>query len=248
LASGAVYAYVGTRIAQRRVQREAQLPLVAFATWWHALAGVTLLAAVCAALAAFGQLDHDLFVAVSYGNLFLIALALAGLVYYLLYLYSGIRRWWKLLVPVYYAYAIFLVYFVRAHRPSGYEVRRWGLAIAYEIPVERDPLFLAVLLLLVLPPILAALAYLSLLRHASGRTLRYRIAIVSTALLLWFGSTLAASVSGLSQSDTWQLASRCIGLGATLSILAAYYPPAWLRRRLGVVSIEEPLPDAPRAG
>ncbi|MCI0574245.1 MAG: hypothetical protein L0Y66_26235, partial [Myxococcaceae bacterium] len=60
--------------------------------------------------------------------------------------------------------------------------------------------------------------------------------------------------TGVNTNDTWQLASRAIGLAAAFAILLAYHPPPFVRQRLGVRSITDDAgtteslraPEAPR--
>lgn len=65
---------------------------------------------------------------------------------------------------------------------------------------------------------------------------RYRIGMVSGTLVLWFSSSITASLVGLSRNEAWSLASRFISLTAALLILIAYRPPGPLRRRLEAAS------------
>ncbi|HEX2066275.1 MAG TPA: hypothetical protein VHI93_05615 [Candidatus Thermoplasmatota archaeon] len=219
----------------------ARLSLLAFAAWWFALATVTAIGGMASLLAAWDALDPDLYIASTYYNLCALSIGLAGLLQYLLFLFTGKASWWKLLLPAYSAYLLFLIYVIRSHQPSGIELRRWNVSVHYEIPLAGDPLFTLAILLLVAPQMLGALAYFLLAFKARERTLKYRITLVSLSLLVWFGTALVASGTGLSESDGWQLASRAIGLSAAACILAAYYPPRPLRRRYGLVSIDEPL-------
>lgn len=240
-ASGAVFGYVGVRLGQREVDLASLLPRTAFAAWWLGLAAVTLLGAATTLAAAFGRLGTDLYVALTYYNIMVLAVALAALLYYLLHLYTGRTGWWKSLVVGYSAYLVFLLYFIHSHDPVGVHVGRWTVELEYAVPLEDDPLLLPVVFLLVGPQILASVAYLSLVRRVHERTLRYRIVTVATSLILWFGSALVGPLVGASDSDVPQVVSRAIGLAAALCILAAYYPPRILKRRYGLVSIREPV-------
>ncbi|MCA1819919.1 MAG: hypothetical protein ABR562_03865 [Thermoplasmatota archaeon] len=246
LASGVVYAYVGHRIGQRRVVGEAALPLGAFAIWWQSLAAITIITALATIAASFDWLDADLYVALSYFTLMLLSVGLGCLLHYLVFLFTGRLRWWRPIVAAYAAYLVFLIYVVRSHLPMGVERQRWQIAVHYERPLAGDPLFAWAVVLLIAPPLLSALAYGSLAYRVRERALRYRITVVAASILVWFGSALAASLSGYDNSDGWQLGSRLIGLAAALCILAGYYPPRPLRRRFGLVSIEEPVAASPR--
>jgi hypothetical protein len=117
-------------------------------------------------------------------------------------------------------------------------VGRWGTTVAYRSQIT-GPLFLLILLLLVVPQILAGLAYFTLYFRVQDATQRYRILLVSWSIVIWFGSALVASFAGLSNYDWWQIVNRLIGLAATLTILTAYRPPRWIKRRYGIASIGE---------
>lgn len=236
IVSAAVYAFVGMRIGRRSVRPDMRGPLTAFSLWWVLLATTTGITALLGVWAAFLPLDVDVYVAFLYGGLFLLAGALGCLLYYLVFLFTGRRGAWTFLAPAYYAYAVFLVYFIRKHHPSDLQVEGWTLSIGYERPLAQDALFMVVVVLLVAPQILAALAYLSLAFRVRERTPRYRIIMVSLALLVWFASALIATSRGVSGTDAWQVTSRLIALAATVAIYWAYYPPGILRRRFGILS------------
>lgn len=245
LAAGAVYAFIGLRLAQRRVGPDAQLAATMFSAWWFGLAATTVIGAVQSLAGAFGLLSLPLAVTLMHVNLLVICIALLGLLYYLVYLFTGKRRAIVPLTLFYVLYYPLLVYFVVASDPIGVEVERWRVTLDYAQDI-RGPLYVAVLLLLIAPQILGAIAYLTLYVRVKERTLRYRIALVSLSIIVWFGSALAAAFTGINQNDDWQIASRAIGLAAALTILMAYYPPGFLKRRFGLTSVSEDA--APPAG
>ena len=101
------------------------------------------------------------------------------------------------------------------------------------------PFFTLMAIMLVFPQIIGSLAYFTLYFRVKEPTQKYRVALVSWSIIVWFLSSFIASISGLSQYDWWQILSRLIGLGATLTILVAYQPLNWIKTRLGVSSIVE---------
>ena len=209
-----------------------------FIVWWYALAATTLSGAVLSLLGALGIVKLSLFVTVTIVNLLATCVALFGLMYYLLYLFTGNRR---LLVPLtlfYIAYYGFLVYYVLASEPVSVSVDRWRATLVYQNEI-RGPLFLAVLLLLVLPQIIGSLAYFTLYFRIKNPTQKYRVLLVSWSIIIWFLSAFLASIAGLSQFDWWQVASRLIGLSAALMIRFAYEPPSWVKQRYNVLSIAD---------
>lgn len=242
--AAAVYAYVGDRLRRRRVSEEARLAAQLFSLWWLALAGATAITGLTHLAGALGNTDLALHVTLTSVNLLLICAALWGLLYYLVYLFTGRKGAVVPLSVFYAAYYVSLVYYVTSSHPAAVELRRWQAALVYEQPLA-GPLFTALVLLLVVPQIVGALAYFTLFFRVRDRTQRYRIGVVSWSIVLWFGSALVAAAAGLGQNDAWQVASRAIGLGAALAILMAYEPPGFLKRRLGVASITDPPPAHP---
>ena len=237
--SATIYGYVAARLSQRTISNPgAQFAWQLFGLWWYCLAATTLVSGFLHLLGAFSLVSLPLFVALTYVNLLLICIALWGLLYYLVYLFTGSRR---ILVPLtifYVLYYVLLVYYITASVPARVEITRWTTQLVYARPIT-GPFFSLVLILLVFPQILASLAYFTLFFRVREATQRYRVLLVSWCIILWFGSAFVASVTGLSQEDWWQILSRLIGLGAALGILFAYFPPGIIRRRFGIASISE---------
>lgn len=237
--SASIYYYVGRVLSRRRVASpDARLAWTLFVVWWYALASSTLIGALLSLLGAFNITELPLFITLTQVNLLAVCIALYGLMYYLLYLFTGSRR---LLVPLtlfYIGYYILVIYYVQSRLPVGVTVGRWNATLQYELPAS-GPLFLIVLLLLIFPQVIGSLAYFTLYFRVKTPTQKYRILLVSWSIIVWFMSSFLASISGLSQQDWWQITSRLIALSASLTILLAYDPLPWIRRRLGVSSIAE---------
>ncbi len=239
IASAAIYGYVAARLSQRTISDPgARFAWQLFGLWWYCLAATTLLGGILHLLGAFNIVSLPLFVALTYVNILLICIALWGLLYYLVYLFTGSRRFLILLTIFYVLYYVLLVYYITASDPARVEITRWRTQLVYAHPLT-GPFFTLALVLLVFPQILAALAYFTLFFRVREATQRYRILLVSWCVILWFGSAFAASAAGLSREDWWQIVSRLIGLGAAMGILFAYLPPAIIRRRFGIASIAE---------
>jgi hypothetical protein len=234
-----IYFYIGRVLSQRhQTTSGASLAWLMFVTWWYALALATLSGGVLSLLGAFGIIGLPLFTTITIINLLTTCVALFGLMFYLLYLYTGKA---SLIWPVgvfYFFYYGFVVYFVEAGDPVGVIVNRWNTSLEYQNTI-RGPLFLIAIVLLVFPQILGSLAYFMLFFQVRAKTQKYRILLVSWSIIIWFLSAFLASIAGLSQQDWWQITSRLIGLAAALTILFAYQPPSWIKRRFGVVAIAE---------
>lgn len=238
LAAG-VYYYVGHSLRKRRViSSEARLAWILFVVWWYALAASTFTGGLLSLLGAVGVTSLPLFLTVTQLNLLAICLALFGLLYYLLYLFTGSRKWLAPLILFYVVYYGLLVYYLSWSVPVGVSIGRWGTSLVFQ-KQQISPLVSLVLFLLVIPQIIGSLAYFSLFFRVKEATQKYRVALVSMSILVWFLSALLGSLAGLSKFDWWQIASRLIGLAATLTILLAYKPLPWLKQRLGVLSIAD---------
>jgi hypothetical protein len=237
--SAVIYYYVGTVLRRRHSSSaDTRLAWRLFVVWWYALAASTFSGAALSLLGAFGIVGVPLFITITLMNLLATCVALYGLMFYLLYLFTGNRKLIGPLSLFYIAYYAFLVYFVEASSPIGVNVGRWSATLAYQNQI-RGPLFLIALSLLVFPQIIGSLAYFTLYFRLKTATQKYRIVLVSWSIIIWFLSAFLASISGLAQYDWWQILSRLIGLSASLTIMFAYQPPVWIKRYFSVTSIAE---------
>lgn len=234
-----IYFYVGRVLSQRQqTSSGANMAWLMFVTWWFALALATLLGGILSLLGAFGIIGLPLYTTIFIMNWLTTCIALMGLMFYLMYLYTGKT---SLIWPIgifYFLYYGMIVYFIEASDPIGVTINRWNTSLEYE-NVIRGPLFYVTLFLLVSPQIIASLAYFVLFFRVKSKTQRYRILLVSWSIIIWFLSSFLVSISGQSQQDWWQVISRLIGLIAALTILFAYQPPSWIKRRFGVAAIAE---------
>lgn len=241
LGSAGIYAYVGSQIAGRTVSSAARLASAMFAIWWYGLAGVSFISGVLNLCAAAGLRDLNLWLTFGMFNLLLLCAALGGLLYYLVFLYTGSRRALAPLAAFYALLYVALMYLVNLATPTHIEIGRWRAEVKYVEEFNQAYAILFVILLLV-PQMLAALAYFSLFFQTTDLTQRYRIALVSGAIVLWFGVSLAVGFVGgreFSESDIWQVLSRVLSLLAPFMILVAYKPPKAWKRRFGLRSVEE---------
>ena len=239
LLAAAIFAYVGYRLSRRPVSPDAQRAAELFAAWWGALAAATLTSAVQHLLAGLDRLTLPLHVVLVLFNILAICVALWGLMYYLLYVATG---WNRSFWPLTFGYAWFfvmLVYVITASRPVDVGVEAWRVRTVFENPIDPTLQWMLVLLL-ILPAAFAALAYLFLFLRVHDRTQRYRILLVSLSILVWFMSPLVATLANVTGGAAWPIVSRLVGLLAAWTIFLAYYPPGWVRARLGVHGLEAP--------
>lgn len=233
-----VYAYVGRRVGRRTVSKDARLALTLFSTWWYALAASSLVSASQVLLYQGNALDPQVFAVLGQINLLLIMVALWGLLYYLIYVYTGSK---KALLPLslfYGAFYVVLLFLFPLSAPERLTDDGWSVSAepAVELSTAAG---LILVLVLIGPQILAGVAYFRLYFTVEDRSQRYRIALVSWSIIVWFGLAIVASVAGVGDQVWWQLTSRLLGLAAALTILAAYQPPAWVRRRYGIQGLLE---------
>jgi hypothetical protein len=244
LVAASIYAYVGWRLSKRLISSsEARLAWGSFTVWWYGLAITTLIGGFQNLFGALGLTILPLFVTATYINLLVICIALWGLLYYLIYLFTGNSR---LLVPLaifYIIYYVLLLYYITASIPESINVGHWRTTVAYRTP-QTGPFFVILIVFLLLPQIIGGLAYFTLYFRVTEATQKYRILLVSWSIIVWFLSPVAALAGGLAQQDWWQLASRLIGLAAALTILMAYLPPRWLKQRYGIISLPDERQEA----
>jgi hypothetical protein len=237
--SASIYSYVGWRLSKRTISSsEARLAWGLFAVWWYGLATTTLIGGLLNLFGAVGLTNLPLFVTATYLNILVICVALLGLLYYLIYLFTGNRRVLLPLAVFYIIYYILLVYYITASIPSDITVSRWSTTLVYRTP-PTGTFFILLLVFLLLPQLIGGFAYFTIYFRVSDVTQKYRVLLVSWSIIVWFLSPFIALAGGLAQEDWWQFASRFIGLAAALTILMAYLPPQWLRQRYGIISLRD---------
>jgi hypothetical protein len=236
LVVASLYTFVGRRLSQRQVSPESQLAATMFSVWWFSLGAITLVTAAMSLMGAAGVDDLAVYITVTHLAIIILCVALAGLLYYLAFLFTGKRGVMGPIVVFYVLYYVFLVAFVTYSGPDRVEVKRWGTTLHYADPIG-GPVLIVLLLATLLPIIAGALAYFSLLFRVRDRSQRYRIALVAGTLLAWFMSSLLSSFTGINQAEWWQFVSRLIGAAAALLILWAFDPPRWVQHLLGVRSV-----------
>ena len=234
-----IYAYVGWRLSKRIVTSlEAQIAWRSFTLWWYGLAVTTLIGGMLNLLGALGLINLSLFVTAAYINLQISCLALLGLFYYLIFLFTGKSGWLKPLVILYTIYYILLVYYMTASNPVRVTLEPWSATLAYRIP-PTDPIIVLLVVMLFVSQIIGGLAYFTLYFRVTNSTQKYRILLVSWSIILWFIIPFVGIAAELEGEDWWELTSRTLGLAAALTILMAYLPPQWLKQRYGITSLTD---------
>lgn len=236
LALGMMLVYVSVaRIVAKRpsTSSASQRALRSFTAWWLGLALVTGAGGARNALAAVGIVERDAHIAVTLLSLPLLVGALGGLLSYLVYLHTGNPRWHAWIVGGHVLLGVFFLGLVVWMSPQAVVVHDWSAPFVYEREPPSAVLVVAMMLILV-PVLLASMAYFLLIFRTDDRMARYRIATVSGAFLFWFGTAGLAALVQANEWYWWPLVSRGIALVATLCVLAAYRPPRKIRERLAL--------------
>jgi len=250
LVTGIVYAYVARLILARHPSADARVANYAFATWWAGFGAVEFLLSAYQFPVSLGYRDVAVITTVLYLLFILISAAIWGLVYYLVYLYTGSSRAFWPVTVFYGALAVGLVYLISWIDISGFDAQ--GNIVCRESAVSCNtllPPWVSILLGLALsaPIVAAAIAYGTLYFRTTERTQRFRIGVVAGSFFLWFGWSTVSSLIGISTrasklqqegdpslQHTLALVNATIALVVPVLIVLAYRPPMWLRARLGV--------------
>src|SRR5215216_1971242 len=124
--SAGIYFYVGWVLSRRHSSTaDSRLAWRLFVVWWYALALSNLISAAQSLLGGLGLIGLPLFTTFTLLNLLAICVALYGLVFYLLYLFTGSRKVLGPLSVFYISYYTLLVYYVQASIPMNVVVERW---------------------------------------------------------------------------------------------------------------------------
>ena len=236
--SGLVYAYVGRVTSRRKIGGEAQLAVALFSVWWFTLSAITATGAVTRLLAYGGVFDLGLHSTILHVAIVALVAAFWALEYYLVYLFTGSRRW---LAPISVYYGVLylaILYMIVWRQATGIDVvdGRVVWSYAHEVPRAAGA---AIGIALIAPTIVGAIGYARLFFRVDDATQRYRIGLVSGTIILWFSTSLVAIGFGFSADAWWTQVSRFFGLVAALLILAAYRPPSFIRRKYGIEPVQE---------
>ncbi len=264
-ALGAVAAFLYFGVAwlqsRRRVHAPAQGALRGFIIWWAGLGALGLLTLFFTfgpGIESYGLGVVRLVIYALLGGIFVM---LAGLAYYLLYLYTGRPRTLWYIAGYYALMMVLLVYLIEGFDPHIADnavhlmAGESGEVIFHthrEPPAWASATFS---LGIVGPPLAAALAYALLYFRTHDKTARFRIALVSTGFVLWFAYSAVGALAALvtdstTQSFTQQLVGQFLGVLAAALTLVAYNPPRRLQDRFGLRRVDQAAIDVrelPRA-
>lgn len=215
------------QLAWRRAPRgEGRLAGRMLALWWFGAGVVVLVEAARGLLAAAGVLDPGVHEALLHLHALPLSVGLCGLLYHLAYLYTGNARLLRPLAATCAALFVLVTFTYASLGPWRVARTAWGVRME---PASPDPVLGFVLAAaFATPALVAAAAYLRLYGRVPTAEQRYRVATVSAAFLALSGMLLAGLAGG-----AWSPAVHAApALAAAVLAVAAYRPPAWVRRRL----------------
>ncbi|GEM_PF-2603228 len=220
LAGAVLLALAGWRTARRATTPEASA-LRAFAAFWLGAAAYAAADATWTLLHLAGLRTLPIDLAIQQAKLLSLCGSFAGLVCYLLVIFTG-RPGARWLVGAGYvglvgAWATYLGW----RGPIGHHENEWSLVLDFARP-QVAPVWAALVVLLLGPPLLAALGYASLLRLARDRDARRRVLLTSGSLVLFFVPEILVVLNG--PTPTWRLVEHFLGLVAAAGIFAATRP------------------------
>lgn len=244
--TGVVYLLVGVRLASRSVPQDAASASRLFALWWFGVGLYTLSGVVQLAFYRSGVRDIVLHMTIVFSALLIVFIALWGLVYYLLFVYTGDERLLPATLAFYVVLYVAVVYYIVQSAPQAVAMQGGEVVVLYRDPPEglAERLLVGVV---VGVPLLSAGAYASLLLRAEGRSQRYRIALVSATILVWLGVGLLINLFFGFDTVIAHIVSRAIGLLAAVVVLSAFFPPRWVQERFDVETVRG-FPERPGLG
>lgn len=232
----ALFAYAALLVRGRHAEGARQRALVAWSTWWLGAAAVFGLNGLQTLAGLLGFVDPFLHTTFHYLRALPIVIALAGLAYYIRYLYTGKE---PRLVPFVFAYLLVyllsLAYFVSL-APDGVEITDWE--VRARAHPERAPLLSILFAVALAVPILGGLGlYASLFFRLREPTPRYRVGLVSAGLGIFFLTILVGFLLRLEREPWFPIAYELAGLVSAAMVVLAYRPPAFVRRRWGIEAL-----------
>jgi hypothetical protein len=225
---GALFAYAGRTIAQRKVGVEARRAARGFSTWWYAIGFLVGVEGARGIVASYGLLSISAvttaFLVIWYVWVIVLSAAMWGLLVYVAYLYRGTRTIAAPLAFFYSAWAAIAIWQTARAGPM-FVPSEFVTLVVYETPLASW-VEIAFFAFLYLPQLVGIALYLGLFRRVTTRPARARLLAIGLGLAVWLGANLVAGVLDLIETSEWQVAKRVLGLAVSIVILASYGPPA----------------------
>lgn len=213
LVVGSGYLAAGALIVDRRKPLSA-----AFAAFWLGVGGYAVAEALWVIEGLMGGGSLAVGLLVLQVKIVCVVAAFAGLVTYLVGVYTASPAATRTTLLAYAGVLVVVEWVYALRQPVGVRPGTWGLQLVYAVP-SVEPWWTTMLAVLMLPPALAALAYLSLARFAHEPALRRRIIVTGASLLLFFVPTFLAWRAG--GWPWWGLTEKLLGAATAVLMLVA---------------------------
>jgi len=228
----AAFCWVGAALARRSpVSQNSRTASIMFAVWWLGLAASGFFAGIDKLVVALGDPPLSLIVGSQMLSFTALCAALAGLIYYLTFLYTGREQAFWPLVIAYAAYCLWQLRVMATLNPVGVWQTDWQVGLRYEHARDLTGAIVSFVLLLG-PQLLASLALFLVVRRLPRGILRLRVLVIAVGILLWMGSTVVTALSGVSGRLSTMIFQALLGILVGVTVLWVHQPPAWLRSRL----------------
>lgn len=240
LVVGILYALVATRIRTRASALPSARALLMFRLWWMGISGLFLGVGVSGALHGLGVEDAAIHFALAVASILGLCAGFWGILYYVTYLFSG--RTGAFYPYLAYCVGVFLV-LVYGLTQGTTQAEAWRVGVS-RLEVPTGPIMTEAVIALLVPVVIACAFYFSLYFRLDDPLQRYRVGLTSAGFIVWFGSAIVASLLGFADAAWWRPVGLSIGVGASLLVALAYFPPRTLReksRRRGEAAPEVPL-------
>jgi hypothetical protein len=217
--TAATFFSIALLLHRRHVRGDLRGAMTMFAVWWWCVGFQQVIAATRIVLWS-GELPLSLHVGLSLASTAALAMGLAALLSYLLYLFTGRDVLWWPLVVLYGLYFGWYVTLIAGLEPVAVEAAAWGVTYLYASP-PSESLVLSFLAFLVGPQLVAGLALVVLAMRLPPSLARLRMTVVAAGVLLWFGSALITPATGF-EGPGWGAVRMLIPLVVGLSVLLVY--------------------------
>jgi hypothetical protein len=238
LVEAAIFFVVAGVLSRRRVSTDTRPAHLAFMAWWIGIGVTSVVTGALVLLYAGNDLSLWVYATMEQANVLVLTIALFGLMFYLAFLYAGSTRFTPYILLYYAAFYVGLEALINWSPPTGIQDNGWSLVATMSKAAPALPpwVIATFVVTLLVPQVLGAAAYALLYRRAEDSTQRFRIALVSASIVLWFGAPLLAYASG-QVGIASNIVSQVIAIAASLTILLAYAPPRWMRARWNLRSV-----------
>ena len=225
---GVAYLAVGAKV-HRRSRREGQPALAWFAAFWVGIGAYGVVEALWMWAEILGGAPWPLALLVLHVKIVATTVGFAGLVLYVATIRGAGRRALALIVAAYAMLLALVETFYSWRQPYAQEPGRWGMRLLYEVG-DVQPWWTILVALLFVPPLVATVAYATLLRHTADPTIRYRITLVSLSLAAFFLPTFLGWRAG--GFPWWGGVEKALSALMAAGIVLALWPPASVQARL----------------